>query len=112
HATASEPNRKSIMVMVAAIFRRPIAAEFDRWRAAKLASPQDQRFIEHPPLFQIGEQRGDWLINLPRQRAVVPFNILMIIPRLARSMPKLNIPHPSFQQPTGDQRLPSMNASS
>lgn len=46
-ATAGQPNRKSIRVMIAPIgILRP-------WRAAKFGGPNNQRFIEHPPPLQI-----------------------------------------------------------
>src|SRR5580698_133280 len=34
-----------------------------RGQPAELAAEQDQRVFEHPPLFEIGEQRGSWLIG-------------------------------------------------
>ena len=76
--TASRhPDRKSIVIVIA-----PQLA-FRRGRPSKLATPNDERFVEKSALFEIGDQSGNGSIDLlafdgegfidrfPRRRPVV-----------------------------------------
>src|SRR5688572_14244888 len=58
HAAASQEHAKTVMVVVSAI------AAFARRRAAELAAPDDERFVQLPASLQVGQQRGDGLVDV------------------------------------------------
>jgi hypothetical protein len=53
HAAAGEPERKALVVVVAAVGVLAVR------RAAELASPDQERIVEQPALAQIGQQPRD-----------------------------------------------------
>ena len=98
------------MVVVAAELRLAVAAQLDRRRAAEFAAPDHQRVVEHAPLLQIGQQGGDRLVDLAGELAVIRFDVVVVVPRLAGAVPELHEAHAALEEPPGDQRLPAMHA--
>ena len=94
------------MVVVAAVQGR----QFGDRRAAEFTAPQDQRGIEHAALLQISQQRRDRLVPLFGKIAMVLFQIIVIVPRLAGAAPDLNESYTPFQQPPRGEQLPGMNS--
>ena len=54
---ARHPQRVPLVVVSASVPPLPVG------RAAKLASPDDQRVFEHVALLQVSQQTGDWLVD-------------------------------------------------
>ena len=44
------------------------------------------------------------------QAAVADFEVVVVVPRLARAVPDLHEPHAALDQPPGDQDLPGLHA--
>ena len=82
--------------------------QFHRRGAAKFAAPNDQRFPQQPALFQILQQGADALVAFLGQAAMVQFNVVVIVPRLAGAVPHLNEAHASFNQALRDEQLPGL----
>src|SRR3982751_659301 len=89
---------------------RARSREFHCWRATKLATPDDECILQHAPLFQILEQGADGLVGFAGETSVAFFQIIVTVPRLAVTVPDLNEPHAPFDQPAGNQHLPSLRA--
>ena len=98
------------MVVVSSQLRLSVAPQFDRRRPPKLATPDDQGLVKHPPLFQIRHQCGDGLVNLTRQLPMGFLDLRMIVPRLARTVPKLDVTDTPFEQSPSDQGLACMHS--
>ena len=64
--------------------------------SAKFASPYHQRVVEHPALFQVGDQRRRGLINIFALRSVLAGEITVRVPT---AMENLNVAHPAFRKP-------------
>src|SRR5262249_32437048 len=77
-AAAREPDRKPVMVVVAAAQ----AGQFGDRRAAELAPPEDQRTIKKAALLQVFQERGDGPVPLPGQVAVLLLQAVVVVPRL------------------------------
>ena len=85
-AAAGQPHREAVVVVVAAVDLAGVGArvrQLDRRRAAELAAPDHQRVVEQAALLQVGEQRGDGLVALAGQLAVVDLDVVVVVPRLA-----------------------------
>ena len=63
-SSACHPNRETVGMMVTTV--RMLRSR----RSAEFAAPNDQRFIQHSPLFEVGKQRADGLIDLFAQFCV------------------------------------------
>ena len=67
NATACHPHSKSVRVMIAAdeaFFQILADVVLHHRRAAELAAPNDQCFIQEATLLEVGDQRRDGLISL------------------------------------------------
>ena len=79
HAAAGQPDAEAVGVVVATV------APLRERRATEFSGPDDQRFIEQPARSQVLNQRGDWLIDLQRHRAMTLLECAVLIPRIGRS---------------------------
>ena len=101
------------MVVVAAVDLARVRArlrQLDRRRPAELAAPNDQRLVQHAAGFQIRQQSADRLVALTGQPAMVDFDVVVTVPRLALPVPDLHEPHAAFDKPPGNQDLPRLRA--
>jgi hypothetical protein len=108
HASSRQPHAKAVMVVVPPIHFSRIGAgrgEFDGGSSAKFASPNDQSFVQHAALFEVGEQGADWLIAFAGEAPMVLLQVIVVIPWLPSSVPYLNEAHASFQEPAGYEQL-------
>ena len=60
-------------------------------------------------MFEIFEQGADGLVAFASQAAVVHFDVVVAIPRLALAMPDLNIADAFFEKSPSDQDLPGLD---
>ena len=65
YSAATKPHCESLRMMVAAPFSAKVGVGLDHRRAAKLATPEDQRVGEQAAGLQVAEQGGDGPIDLP-----------------------------------------------
>ena len=101
------------MIVVAAVhfaLVRALLRQLDGGRAAEFAAPDDERFVEQAALLQIDEQCADRLIALLGQVAVLDFEVVVAVPRLAGAVPQLHEAHAALDQPAGDEQLPGLHA--
>ena len=103
HATAGEPHREGVGVVVAAHRTAEHGAGLHHRRAAKLTAPDDERAVEHAATLEISHERGARPIG---RRAVV----LHVARDVGMTVPALVIdrhePHAPLHQPPGDQAGP------
>ena len=92
HATARHPHRESVRIVIATV------AVLGHRGSSKLATPDDQRFLEHSTVFQVGNQGGDAGIDLASVIAVRRFEVPMLIPLIG--MGALDESNPAFTEPT------------
>src|SRR5438270_13362406 len=73
NASARQPDAEPVRVMIAAAggCRKASVAAVGKRRAAEIAAPDDQRLLQQPSRFQIGEQPGDRLVDTARQHSVI-----------------------------------------
>ena len=65
HAAAGQPHREAVVIVVAAVDLagvRALLRQFDRRRAAELAAPDDERFVQQAALLEIDQQCADRLV--------------------------------------------------
>src|SRR5688572_26688468 len=101
------------MIMVAAIDFTCIGTgggQLNCWSAAEFAAPNHEGFIEHSALFEIFEKCSNRLITLFGKLAVVYFEIVVVVPRLACAMPDLDEADSFFDEAAGDQNLAGLGA--
>ena len=70
HAAAGQPHGEAVVVVVAAVDLARVGAwlgQLDRRRAAELAAPDHERFVEQAALLQVGQQGADRLVALAGQ---------------------------------------------
>src|SRR5262249_55196025 len=84
--------------------------ELDAGRAAELATADHQRVIEHAALLEIAQQGRDRPVELPGQPPMVLLDLVVIVPGLARAVPKLHVAHAPLEEPAGNERLRAMPA--
>src|SRR5690606_35543492 len=56
------------------------------------------------------QQSGNALVALLGEIAVIDFDVVVVVPRLAGPVPELDHPHATFDESTGDEALPCVNA--
>src|SRR5579871_177531 len=101
------------MVVIAAVDLAGVAArrrEFHRRRPAELAAPDDERAVEHAALLEVFQECGDGLVALPGELAVLYFEVVVVVPRLAVAVPDLHEADAALQEPPGDEELPRLHA--
>src|ERR1051325_7765437 len=111
HAATREPHAEAVMIMMASVNFSGVCArsrEFDGWSTAEFAAPNHQSIFEHSALFEIRKQGSDGLIAFLCQPAMVLLQIIMVVPRLARTMPHLHKANTTFEQTPGNQQLPCL----
>ena len=76
---ARHPNRKASRMMITTII---LLGQFSLTinRSPKLASPDHQRIIKKPPLFQIGNERATWLIDITTLLGNMVWQVAMLVP--------------------------------
>jgi hypothetical protein len=103
HASAGHPESERIDVMVTAETFTNLAHR----RAAELAGPNHQRVVQHPPLLQVGQQRGHrpvHVVALARQGGhdVVALAGAVDVPA---PVEELHEPHAALDEPPGEQAV-------
>src|SRR4051794_1001787 len=89
-------------MVAASIVRFFRTAQFTHWCPSELASPNDQRIIQHASLLQVLEKRGCWLIgslSLFGKRFV---DLAVMVPAC---MHHLNESHASLNQPSSQKAV-------
>src|SRR4051794_20995794 len=108
HTSARQPHAEAMVVMVASIDFASVGAgrgEFDRGGASKFSAPNNQRFVEHAALLEIGKERSDTLVAVARQSTVILLQVIVVIPRLAGAMPELHHTHAALEQSASNHEL-------
>ena len=101
HPASGQPRGEPIGVMVAA------GAGFGDRSSAELSAPDDQRFIQEPSLLQVGDQAGTGPVHVGAALPQVLVDVVMVVPRLARTREDLHVSHAPLDQPPGQQaRVP------
>src|SRR5205814_2230817 len=77
---------------------------------SKFTAPNDQRILQHPALLEVGEQGADRLIALLGQFAMVLFEVIVIVPRLAVPVPHLHEAHSALDHPPRNEQLPRLGS--
>ena len=90
HSAARQPHAETVMIVIASELGFTRISELHGRGASKLSAPQNQRVLKHPALLQIGDQRGDRTIDFAGVLADVCIDIVVMIPRLTRSVPELD----------------------
>src|SRR5256885_1965744 len=78
-ASAGQPHRKAIGVMVPAI----VAALHHR-RAPEFTTPNYQRFVQHPALLQVFDERGAGLVRVAAVLLEIGDQVAVLIPGLVK----------------------------
>src|SRR5215510_6778482 len=90
YSSARHPHGEAVVVMIASVNLSGIGTrlwQLHRWGSSKFSAPDDKRILEHASLFEILEQRANGLITGFGQVAMVHFDVVVIVPRLAGAMP-------------------------
>ena len=87
NTAAGHPDGKPVVIVVPAESFLSAARQFDRRGAAELTAPDDERILEQTPLLQVGNQRGNRLIDLTRQLSMVGLNVVVVVPGLSGAVP-------------------------
>jgi len=87
-AGAGEPDGEAVRMVIAAVLAA--RALFQSRRAAELGAEDDERFVQQTTLFQVLEQCADRLVGFLGETAMVHFDVVVIVPRLAGAMPHLH----------------------
>jgi hypothetical protein len=88
----------------------PGLRQFDGGGAAEFAAAEDERFFEHAALFQVFEERGDGFVALFGESAVAGFDVVVVVPGLARAVPELDESDAAFEQAPRDEQLARVDA--
>ena len=91
-STSCEEHAKAMGVVVTSV------AIFTHRCAAKFASPNNERIIEHSPLFQIADERGDGAVNVRRELPCGGVVVRVGIPRLSVAIIDLHESDASFDE--------------
>ena len=113
HAAAGHPHRESVVVVVATVELARVLSrrgQFDGGRAAELAAPKDERFVQHAALLQVLQQCADRAVALPGEGLMHRFQVVVIVPRLTGPVPHLHKAHAALHEPPGDEDLPRLRA--
>ena len=89
HAAAGKPDREAPVVVVAAHAGLAID-QLDGRRATEFTAAEDERFLEEPALFQVGEESGDRLVALLAQRPVRRGDVVVAVPGLNVAVKELD----------------------
>ena len=108
-AAAGQPDGKAPVIVVATPAGSAVD-HLDGRRPAELAAAENQRLLEQPALFEVGQQCRDPLIAVPGQVAMVFLDVVVAVPGLRLAMVKLDESHAALDQAAGDQELPRLHA--
>ena len=97
-STASHPHAEALDVVVTA----GSTLALEHGCATEFTSPDDQRFVEHPALFEILNQSPRRLIRQATADIHVLLKATMVIPA---AVVKLNEPHATLSQSPGQQTV-------
>ena len=90
HPSTSEPNAEAVMIMVATQFGFSAVTQLNRRSSPEFTTPKNERILKHPTFFEIGHKSCDGPIDIRGVFANIRFDIVMVVPGLARTMPELN----------------------
>ena len=75
-------------------------------RAAELGGPDDERVVEHAALLQVGEQRGDRLVDVLGERGVLVHVAVRVPVARGAGVDQLDETHAALGEPARDEALP------
>ena len=105
-AAAGEPDREALgMVIAAVIVVRECALAVDR--AAELTTPDHQRVVEQPALFQVVDQGVAGLVDVATLVGQIAGDVEMLVPA---AMEDLDEPDVAFDEPACQQSTPGERA--
>lgn len=107
NSTPGHPNGVAVNVMIPSYLGR-ILDRLHGGSAAHLATPDDERFIQHSPLLQIGQQRGDWPVRFTRQTSDVADDGTMVVPGLPTTVITLDITNTPLRQASRVQHVAAL----
>ena len=101
HAATGHPEAKPKGVMVAAVI------SLRKRRAAEFTHPDKQRTVEQAAGFEVGQKRGDGLVDGLGIFFVAVLEPAVLIPAIAiaAGAGELNEPHAALHQPAGDEAV-------
>ena len=109
NAASGHPDAESIMIVIPSHLRFAGTTQLDGRGATELPAPEDESIFKQAALLQIGQQRGDGAIDFSRKVAVILFDIVVVVPRLAGAVPELHVADAALEKAPGDQCLPSVD---
>ena len=77
-SASAHPYGEGMWVVIAARFGRFLR---DR-KTTKFTAPDDERLIEQPALFQIGDESGDRLITFQSEATMITGDVVVTVPTL------------------------------
>ena len=75
HARASQPAGEAVGIVIAAL-----RAFLEEGHSSKFGTPNDQRFLQHPALLEIANQRRRWLIEDRGVFVVLLLQLVVTVP--------------------------------
>ncbi len=97
--TSREPHREAIRVVIAAV---PLLGHRS---PTKLAPPDNERLLQEPSAFQVGEEARNWLVHRRAVLSVIFLDPGMGIPLAAGTVIKLNEPNSALHESTSQQTV-------
>ena len=73
--------------------------------AAEFAAPDDESVLQHAFLLEVGEERGEGLVDFRGATAEIGFQVVVVIPS---AVPDLHEADALFQQAAGDEHLAAL----
>ena len=102
HAASCQPHREAFRIVIAAV------GTLSGRSTAKLTAPPDQRVVEHPALFEIGQESSDRQVHFASVLLVTVLQVGVLIPlHIAVAMTDLNEPHTRLGKSPSHQTHPS-----
>ena len=98
---ARHPQREYPAMMIPPVVIR-LGRALRVWRPAELPAPDHQRFVKHPALFQIADQPGGRLVDVPRHRRELLRQPSVMVPP---AMIELDEAYVSLRQPSRQQAI-------
>src|SRR5262249_27248964 len=106
YSSACHPHGKSVSIVVAPC----TGGVFGGGLTAKFSAPYDERRVQEPPLLQVVNEAGDWLVCLARMERVVLNEVAMGVPVcvvMISAAVDLDEPHAALHKPPGHETLPA-----
>ena len=115
HASAGHPHGEAVVVVVPPVDLAGVGAllrQLNRRRPTELTSPQNESVLEQTPLFEVADQSRDRHVTFPGESTMVDLDVVVAVPRLASSVPHLDVPHATLDKSPRDQNLPRLSSRS